>query len=697
MSAHCSAEWLASPFDSHEDAWVLSTDQPHTVDHRYAPIANGLLGIRVNPDGDASGYRFGSVSYMHGVWERSTQPPFRREAIMDLPHWATLRFAEGRLDPPRDFVATTEHRQELDLRNGVVRTRRVVESVTGHLTIERETWLSRADKHVAVLAATLSADQPVTVLVDEYLDALHLPHLGDVESREEDGDLWLSCTSTGLGHRLGIASRLLVTGSREKQLFQQTVSCRGPVVRRAFRLFIEPGQIVLVTKVVAVVSDVQSDEPLAEARRQVAGAAGDLTGLRQRHEAAWAALWESRIETDHPRLQQVLNASLFYLYSTVREDEPHSHGPCGLSSKGWDGTVFWDTDLWTLPVFALFQPALARACATYRQRTLEGAKQNAREHGEQGARYAWQSAQTGLECCLRPVFQEERHIVSCVARGQWLTAVATGDEAWLLGPARQVVEACADYWLSRAVHDPVDNHWHIRQVCGPDEDAGLVDDNATTNWGAVWTLRLATQLARRAGREPNPQWSVVADGLVIPWDDERNIPKQMAGWRHGQTIKQADATLLAHPWNYPMDDATKARMVDYYRAHYPANQIMMGVAIDGIVDCQVNRPDAAWKCFEHLLPHLRRPYLIATESPNNEASNFLTGLGGLLQLVCMGFAGVIADEEQTLRARPCLPSAINQLRLIGVHHQGRCHEVTVTRDSNQSRASIRPLPGEGAP
>lgn len=65
----------------------------------------------------------------------------------------------------------------------------------------------------------------------------------------------------------------------------------------------------------------------------------------------------------HPRLQQLLNVALFALYSSVRADEATGHHPCGLSHDGWDGTVFWDTEPWTLPTYALFRPDLALAAA----------------------------------------------------------------------------------------------------------------------------------------------------------------------------------------------------------------------------------------------------------------------------------------------------------------------------------------------
>jgi trehalose/maltose hydrolase-like predicted phosphorylase len=690
--AHLTRDWLDQASGADEDPWILRTGDPDAWHHRDAAIGNGLFGMRVNGDGDGSDYRPGSCSFMNGFWGEAAHSPKRAEAIAELPHWATLRVgADDR--QRRDGSNVLEHRQEVDLRTATVRTMKRVEGTAGPMRIERETWIARADKHIGVLSAVVTAGaERCSVYVGEVLDAMAMPDLQQPVSAQYEEDLCLTCTSGRLGHRLAIASRVLIQGIEPQRVFEQRHACHGPVARRWWRIALAPGQSVTITKVVALVADRHAADPMVEARRQVAIAAADLAGVRARHEVAWAELWQSRIEVDHPRLQQLLNAFLFHLYSTVRSDEPFSHGPCGLSNDGWDGTIFWDTDLWTLPIFALFHPDLAMACARYRVDTLPGALENARERGEVGARYAWQSAATGRECCTRPVFQDERHIVSCVARGQWLATLAAGDRAYLFGPGLMVIRACAEYWAGRVTLGE-DGQYHILRVCGPDEDAGIVDDNAMTNWSAAWTLRLAHRLCIEAGQAADPRWLTVADNLHIPWDAERGIPKQMTAWRHGQTIKQADATLLAYPWDFPMDDETRARLVDYYRQFYPENQIMMGVAIDGIVDCQLGRAEHAWRCLSAMLPHVRRPYLLATESPAYDTMNFLTGIGGFLQLVCMGFAGVAVTGSERLEVHPCLPAPLSRLALIGIHLRGRRHSVEVARDTDGTRVTITPPEG----
>ena len=427
-------------------------------------------------------------------------------------------------------------------------------------------------------------------------------------------------------------------------------------------------------KVVAITSGRHGGDAAAHDRTLLEGDL-NLPDLRRRHEEAWAELWESRIEVNHPRLQQLLNVAFFHLYGSLRNDGDWSHAPCGLTDNGWDGLVFWDTDTWTLPVLSLFQPGMAQSCARYRHRTLEGALANAEKEGETGARWPWMSGSSGAEQCSHRTFQEERHIVSCVALAQWVYASCSGDLSWFHedGPGLVILEQCARYWEGRAEENE-DGSWSIDRVCGPDEHAGRVRDNFTTNVGAAWTLNTAAQLMKDAGKEVPSSWQVIAKGLRQPWIQDRDIPKQMEQWQHGQTIKQADTVLAFHPWNHDLDEATMARTVDYYREHYPPQAIMMGQAIDGIVDARLGRSEGVEKALQSLLPHLAGPYRVASEHPHNARAPFLTGYGGFLQLMMFGIAGLrwsLQSLEADAHFKPCLPTWLDGLVLHGIHLNGK--------------------------
>ncbi|MGC9452082.1 MAG: SGNH/GDSL hydrolase N-terminal domain-containing protein, partial [Oceanipulchritudo sp.] len=69
-----------------------------------------------------------------------------------------------------------------------------------------------------------------------------------------------------------------------------------------------------------------------------------------------------------------------------------------------------------------------------------------------------------------------------------------------------------------------------------------------------------------------------------------------------------------------------------------------GDAVDGIIDCRLGRSREVSETLGHLSRYFRLPFLITTESPANERLPFLTGMGGFLQFVANGMAGLITDQ-----------------------------------------------------
>ncbi|HEY8257721.1 MAG TPA: hypothetical protein VIG08_08700 [Gemmatimonadales bacterium] len=77
-------------------------------------------------------------------------------------------------------------------------------------------------------------------------------------------------------------------------------------------------------------------------------------------------------------------------------------------------------------------------------------------------------------------------------------------------------------------------------------------------------------------------------------------------------------------------------------------------------------------------PHLKGPFLMLSETPENDAVNFLTGAGGFLQQVIFGYTGLRFGEKGVEPAfRPMLPSGVTRLTLRNVSIGGRRYDVVV--------------------
>jgi trehalose/maltose hydrolase-like predicted phosphorylase len=147
------------------------------------------------------------------------------------------------------------------------------------------------------------------------------------------------------------------------------------------------------------ITSAHHDDPLNEAERATIFA--KLEG-RERlisfHTKAWEELWKSDIIIEgDPQSQQDVHSMLYHLYSFSREGTALSPSPMGLSGLGYNGHVFWDTELWMYPSILVLHPEIAKSLVEYRYQRLDAAKRNAFSKGYKGAMYPWESAETGVE------------------------------------------------------------------------------------------------------------------------------------------------------------------------------------------------------------------------------------------------------------------------------------------------------------
>jgi trehalose/maltose hydrolase-like predicted phosphorylase len=267
-------------------------------------------------------------------------------------------------------------------------------------------------------------------------------------------------------------------------------------------------------------------------------------GLLAEHRRAWAARWEDAdiiIEGD-AELQLAARFAIFHLLASAHDDGEAAVGARGLTGSSYRGHVFWDTDVYVLPVLAATHPRAARAMVEYRVRRLPEALRAAKRDRRDGARYPWESARSGEDVTpehgrgrngeLVPILTGhlEEHIVADVA---WAAACYidwSADHAFADGAGRELIVQTARYWASRIERD-TDGRAHIRGVIGPDEYHEQIDDNAYTNVMARWNL---TRAARAGGdavdEHERRHWLELAEALVDGYDPATGIYEQFAGF-----------------------------------------------------------------------------------------------------------------------------------------------------------------------
>lgn len=299
-----------------------------------------------------------------------------------------------------------------------------------------------------------------------------------------------------------------------------------------------------------------------------------------------------------PKAELAIRFALAELAMAVGRDGKTSIGAKGQTGEGYEGHVFWDADLYVMPVFAFTRPEIARAMLAWRVSKLDAARDNARAMGhEQGALYPWRTI-GGHECSSYfPAGSAQYHINADIAYALETYLAATGDRSLLeAGGAAMLVET-ARIWLAIGFHDAArGDAFVINRVTGPDEYSAIVDNNLYTNMMAARHLRFAAREGLAASLIDDAEATRMvhaADRMLLAFDDERQVYAQDDGYfqldpwpfdatpsaayplllhfhpliiyRH-RVSKQADAVLALALMPEAFDPAMRQRMLDTYEA-----------------------------------------------------------------------------------------------------------------------------------
>ena len=508
-----------------------------------------------------------------------------RESIVNAPNWLPLSFSAG--DGPwlgEPEAAVTGEEVRVDLRAGVLLRRLRVTDPAGRRTLVTERRLvSMADPHLAAAEVGLVAENwsgtlrirsgiDGTCCTDQTTEARLLSHCHLVltdSGEDPPGVGWLTARTSHSGVLIAEAARTVIANGAGRGDFHAS----GRQVRHELGIELAEGAACWVEKVAAIYTS--KDPAISEsaaAARQAAAGAPTFTELLASHRAAWARLWQrASVEIDAVgRPSGVVNLHLFHLLQVA---SPHATGvdaglgARGLHGEGYEGHVFWD-ELFVLPVLNLHFPAVSRALLNYRHRRLPAARRLARQAGEAGARFPWQSGSDGRDETPVMLFNPrsgrwmadrsagQRHVGLAVAWNCWQYWQATGDTEFLLDAGAEIIFEVARHFAYLASFDEALGRYRIRGVMGPDEfhdgypwtpDPG-VDDNAYTNVLAAWVLTRALELWERLshdGRQDEvsqfgvtradvARFEEVSRGLYVPFHN--GVISQFAGYERLEPI-----------------------------------------------------------------------------------------------------------------------------------------------------------------
>lgn len=410
-------------------------------------------------------------------------------------------------------------------------------------------------------------------------------------------------------------------------------------------------------------------DPYNESERQVIYAMHEgASRLFEMHCRLWNELWQGdvRIEGDD-NAQRAVRFALFNLYASCREGSRLSVSPMGLSLQGYNGHVFWDTEMWMYPPMLFLNQGIARSMIDYRIDRLEPARRRAMTYGYRGAMFPWESDDMGEEAT--PTFALtgpfEHHITADIGIACWNYYCMTRDRAWLQAEGYPLLKEVAAFWVSRVSENP-DASYSVRNVTGADEYANGVDDNAFTNAAVIQVLDYACKSASICGEKVPEEWKQIRDKLrILRFPDE--VIREHATY-DGEMIKQADANLLGYPLCWETDANILRKTLAYYADKIdPQHGPAMSYSVFCVQYARLGDADKAYEMFRRCYePNLRMPFGVLTETPASNNPYFVTGAGGLLQAVINGFCGLHLTEEGIVQLPSVLPKHWKKVTVTGV-------------------------------
>ena len=180
------------------------------------------------------------------------------------------------------------------------------------------------------------------------------------------------------------------------------------------------------------------------------------------------------------------------------------------------------------------------------------------------------------------------------------------------------------------------------------------------------------------GKTANPDWVKVNDGLeLLKMDDVGPGLIREHSTYHGEKTKQADVSLLAYPLGILTDTEQIRSNLEYYLATVPRKRTpAMSKSVYSILYSRLGRPDKAWEYFvDSYVPNLNPPFRVIAEFDGGTNPYFITGAGGTLQSVIMGFGGLRFTDKGIVGDKSAVPSQWTGLTIKGVGPQRKTFKI----------------------
>jgi len=633
--------------------------------------------------------------------------------------------------------------------NGVMQRKTDYKLQGGILKITSSRFASFKQLNTLVASYQIKTDHNLTLKLRLGIDGevwnLNGEHLAKTTFNNESDTLYCQAITTESKLEIAVASGYNLDGGiiRDKSFIRKDKELYLDIT-----LQLEAGEKCIVERIMTVNSANDCEKPLKNVQKSIEFALDKgYQSLLAAHNLVWQRIWSKSDIKIKGNLEDQL-ALRFNLYHNIIATPAHSErlpiGARGLSCQAYQGSAFWDQEIFNLPMFLYTRPEIARNILKYRYHTLAGARKKATNLGYRGAFFAWISGKTGEELCPAYFFRDvisgrkihnhfndwQIHVSPDIAYAVWNYYLATDDWEFILNFGAELIFEIARFLSAHSYYKKDKDRFEFIRLLGPDEYHENVDNNAFTNYQAQFAMEKALYIYYRL-KEDAPDifkkikdkinlkvfeitnWQEMAEKIYLPEPAEdsklieqftgyfsledttpnvlesRLIDKnEYWGWPNGvavetQVIKQADLIQLFCLHDIFPKEVLEANY-DYYE---PRTQHGSSLSPSqyAIIACKLGNIKEAYQYF-------KKSVLIDIYNTNKAVSGgtFIGGIhtaaaGAAWQVVVKGFAG-FRLRKNGISFSPNLPEMWQELSFNIVYQNNHLNIII-----NQEELKIRAI------
>lgn len=523
---------------------TMTTTNISSTNYTGLVFGNGKVGFQTT----SSGYKIGST-YISGVFDKKKMGVQKSRKINGF------NFGEFALEGLTGYTSNNDYTQVCDLHKC---THKITEtqnhSSNPNIAVNYEIMPLRQMPHAVLTIITLTATGNISNLKfshkitepsnKDITDTKFETEVVDTNSKklrmttargklkDSDNDL-VMCSlymfGTAPSNDLGLPESYQTTADtpigQHKDIFTVDLTSETP-----FKIGI----------LTSMVSDKDFERPLIEAKRLTLGGALNQVGstdpiatLKADHESRWATLWASNLRmssktglTDNDtaifnKLQRLMFMSQFQFFCNVNDVFFNGVSRSGLTSGG-SGNIFYDNDLWIMPILLFLNPDAAKNILEFRYDTLKAARKNAGQSGLNGARYPFETDVGGEEESSLYLVNTKNYIfqTGLVAISIWNYYRATFDKTWFKGKGYEIMKEIAEFFTNFATINgsTVD----FKNIRGFEETT--VNNDLLTDVIIGLTMKYTIEASYEMGHTPNDKWTTIKNNVKLEKSGSRYLP-----------------------------------------------------------------------------------------------------------------------------------------------------------------------------